>query len=57
MKLWSLRSNGARGLHWAYERDVTPETQDAWLDVFQKDEPNVRFVLSARKPSEKKIAA
>ena len=48
--LWSLRWNVARGWRWNNERHVTEQTGAAWLEQFQKDEPNVTFVVAARMP-------
>lgn len=38
---------------WKSERAVTPNTQDQWLKVFQKGEPNKQFVISKRIPKGK----
>ena len=54
LTLWSLRTNPARGNHFVAERSVTDETAQAWLEVFRKDEPNVTFLVCARKPSTKR---
>jgi hypothetical protein len=52
MTLWSWRFTPARGWHWRIERDVTEETQAVWLAIFQRDEPDVRFVVSDKLPKE-----
>lgn len=54
MILWSKRYSVAKGNHWVNEREVNEETAQAWLSVFRKDEPNVLFLVSIRKPSDKK---
>lgn len=56
MKLWSRRYSPARGNFWKIERDVTDETAQGWLAVFRKNEPGVIFLVSKRKPSDKKNA-
>jgi|LWDU01.1.fsa_nt_gi hypothetical protein len=38
---------------WKSERGVAPETQDQWLKVFQKGEPDKHFVISKRIPKGK----
>jgi len=48
--LWSLRWTFAFGWHWQNERNVTPQTQEAWLVQFRKDEPGVEFVVAPRAP-------
>jgi len=50
MKLWSRRWTPARGAHWQLERECLPETAQAWLAVFQADEPDIRFQLSEKAP-------
>jgi hypothetical protein len=35
---------------WDQQRDVTPETKDQWMQIFQKDKPHARFVVSERRP-------
>lgn len=35
---------------WDLQRDVSPETQDKWLEIFQKDQPHARFAISAKRP-------
>jgi len=47
MYLWV--HNTATGI-WKICRDVTPETKDQWLEIFQKDQPHARFVVSEKKP-------
>ena len=51
--LWSKRYSHARGWHWKFERECYPNTANAWLGVFQQDEPDVEFVLSIKKPKVK----
>ena len=50
IKIWSRRYSVARGNHWQYERDSLDENVQSWLAVFRKDEPNVIFTASKRKP-------
>ena len=50
LTLWSLRTNPARGNYFVAERQVTEETAQAWLAIYQADEPGVLFVATARKP-------
>lgn len=50
MKLWSLRNRPSGGKWWVYERDVQPEDAKAWLYVFEKDEPEIVFLISSKKP-------
>ncbi len=50
--LWSKRFSPARGWHWRQERDCLPNTASQWLDIFQRDEPGVEFILSDEKPRE-----
>jgi hypothetical protein len=38
---------------WEYVRDVKLTKPIAWLAVFQRDEPNTTFVISAKKPSKR----
>lgn len=52
MKLWSYRPRPSGGWHWVYERDVTPETAEQWLKVFQADMPNVVFRIQKTKPKD-----
>lgn len=48
--LWAKRTSVAKGNHFKAEREVTEETAQSWLKVYQDDEPNVCFLVSARKP-------
>jgi hypothetical protein len=48
--LWSKRFSTAQGHHWKIERECLQETAQQWLEVFQKDEPDVKFVISSNKP-------
>lgn len=50
INLWSKRHSIACGLHWKLERTCDPVTAGEWLALFQRDEPDVQFVLSERKP-------
>ena len=56
MTLWSRRTSPAQGNYWKAERYVTEQTAQDWLKVFRDDEPAVIFVVSKRKPSDKKNA-
>lgn len=46
--LWRFDEN--RGA-WTLERRCESESGNRWLEVFQKDEPDVQFQLSVKKPS------
>jgi len=48
--LWSKRYSVARGWYWKYERDVTDFSADGWVEIYEKDEPNVEFRVSVQKP-------
>jgi hypothetical protein len=48
MNLWKY--NPITGI-WKLVRDVTEETAQQWLAIFQADEPTGKFVVSKRKPS------
>jgi len=50
MTLWKY--NSASGL-WKSERKVTPETKDKWLEIFKKDDPKAKFIVSKNKPGAK----
>ncbi len=50
LTLWALRHSVAAGHRWTSERHVTDETSADWLAEFRKSEPDVSFVVSARKP-------
>lgn len=50
MILWAKRWNVAHGVTWSKERSVTPDTAENWLAIFQKDEPEIEFRLSDKKP-------
>lgn len=54
LRLYSKRFSIARGNHWVIEREVTEETCQQWLEIFRKDEPNVLFLVSDKKPKENK---
>jgi hypothetical protein len=53
--LWSARWSTAKGYHWKHEGERGEEAND-WLAYFQKDEPEVLFVLSDKMPSKKLLA-
>jgi hypothetical protein len=48
--LWAKRHSVAYGWRWTHERQCSPDTAQEWLAVFQRDEPNISFALSDRKP-------
>lgn len=48
--LYSLRWSIARGAFWKKERDCIEITSKEWLKIFQRDEPNVEFLLSEKMP-------
>lgn len=50
--LWSKRTSVARGNYWQQEREVTEQTAQDWLKVFRDDEPNVLFLVAAKKPKD-----
>lgn len=50
LNIWKY--NPVSGL-WKIERDVTPETKDKWLEIYRKDDPKGKYVVSAKKPSSK----
>jgi len=50
MSLWKY--NPVSGL-WKSERTVTPETKDKWLEIFKKDDPKAKFIVSKNKPGTK----
>lgn len=50
LSLWSLRNSIAYGEHFKRERYCSKKTAQEWLDIYSKDEPNVLFVISAKKP-------
>lgn len=52
--LWQY--NSASGL-WKLVQTCRPETAQAYLDLFKKDEPGEHFKLLGRKPKEKPDAA
>jgi hypothetical protein len=47
LQLWQF--NRVTGL-WNQQRAVTPETADAWLAIFKKDQPQEFFLISKNKP-------
>jgi hypothetical protein len=50
IKIYSLRWSTARGAFWKLERDCFPETSQEWLAIFEKSEPNVKFLLAKKMP-------
>jgi hypothetical protein len=46
--LWSY--NGTTG-YWVQEREVQKSTADAWLSIFSRDKPNVRYRIASTKPT------
>lgn len=54
LNIYSKRWSTAKGWYWKLERDTLPENADAWLAVFQKEEPSIEFVVSAKMPKIKK---
>jgi hypothetical protein len=50
LSIWKY--NPASGL-WKIERDVTDETKDKWLEIYKKDDPKGKYIVSAKKPSSK----
>lgn len=50
INLWSLRFSFAYGWHWVLERECSLENKEAWLTIFSKDEPEISFKLSHKKP-------
>lgn len=49
-KLWSKRWSPARGRYWKLERECKLTDSKEWLAVFRKDEQEVEFRLSKKKP-------
>lgn len=56
IKLFALRFSIGYGWQWVHERDCAIATANEWLAVFRKSEPDVRFVLTNRKPKVSKSA-
>ena len=54
IKLWSHRPDkafaNAGPSKWVLERECMISTANEWLEVFRKSEPDVKFVLSDKKP-------
>lgn len=48
--LWSWRWTTSRGWLWCLERRCDATNSAEWLEVYQKDEPNVHFELSENQP-------
>lgn len=53
--LWSARWSTAKGWFWKNERECIDTGAD-WLNVFQKNEQDVLFVLSEKMPSKAKLS-
>ena len=53
--LWSIRWCTAKGWHYVKERECEIENGEAWKQVFSKDEPEITFILSEKKPSKAKL--
>lgn len=49
-KLWAWRYSVAKGYHWQFERPCNLGNASEWLEVYKKDEPNVKFKISDKKP-------
>lgn len=49
--LWSKRWSVADGAFWRRERECAADTAQAWLALFSRDEPHVKFVLADKAPS------
>jgi hypothetical protein len=55
LRLWRKVGPDVTGaINWTVARDLTPETADFWLQIFQKDEPTHEFVISSKRPRGKK---
>lgn len=53
-KIEARSPDGRAGtVEWRHERDVTPETADAWLARFRADEPTAEFVVHDGAPKRK----
>lgn len=50
--LYAKRFSVARGWQWVKEGKVNEETAQAWLDIYQKDEPNVLFKVAYKAPKD-----
>ena len=48
LQLWKYNTTTG---YWKIERGVTPETKDEWLRIFEKDDPNGSYVVSASRPT------
>lgn len=53
--LWSARWSTAKGYFWQHERECEQENTLAWMKVYQKDEPEIHFVICDKKPSLKEL--
>ena len=40
---------------WRAERTVTPDTSAQWLAIYRRDEPEEIFIVSARRPTHRKV--
>lgn len=52
MKKNIWKYNKRSGL-WDHQRDVHPDTEKQWMDIYKKDEPGEHFHVSAKKPKHK----
>jgi hypothetical protein len=50
LSIYSKRWAVGQGSHWRYERDVSAESRDKWLTIFQRDEPSITFISSQGRP-------
>jgi hypothetical protein len=50
LSVYSKRWAVGQGAHWRYERDVSPDSRDKWLAIFQRDEPSITFIVSEGRP-------
>ena len=52
LSIWSYRFGVARGRQWVKEREADSlQHARMWIDVFQDDEPQVKFCVSIAKPT------
>ena len=49
-KLWAYRTDPAYGWRWHLCREVFTNEADQWVNIFQKDEPDTKFVVADKKP-------
>ena len=52
VQIWALRHSVAYGWRWVAERGCSKADADAWLAVFRRDEPTIRFRACARRPKD-----